>query len=64
MPYGTGSWDCLVVFCVYFEEALRMQADRANARSLGANNDVATVTAFPYLYFGLFEYLSSFNILQ
>ena len=47
-----------------FKIGLGMSANRANLRSLGANNDVTAVTAFPNLDFALSEYLGSFHILQ
>ena len=54
----------LVVLGVYLEVTLGVSAYGANFRSLGANNDVAAVTAFPNLNFALLENLSGFDVLQ
>ena len=63
--YKRQSASCvLVVLGVYLEVALGVSAYGANFRSLGANNDVAAVTAFPNLNFALLENLSGFDVLQ
>ena len=49
---------------MYLKVALGVSAYGANFRSLGANNDVAAVTAFPNLNFALLENLSGFDVLQ
>ena len=54
----------LVVLGVHLGVALGVSAYGANFRSLGANNDVAAVTAFPNLNFALLENLSGFDVLQ
>ena len=54
----------LVILLVDFKEGLRMVADGAGLRSLGADNDVAAVTAFPNLDFRFLKYLGGFNVLE
>ena len=49
---------------MYLKVAHGVSAYGANFRSLGANNDVAAVTAFPNLNFALLENLSGFDVLQ
>ena len=54
----------LVVLSVDFEVSLGMIAGGAQLRCLGADDDVAAVTAFPNLDLALLEDLSGFDILQ
>ena len=54
----------LVVFFVKLKKRLRMLTYGANLGGFGANNEVSAVTAFPNLYFALFENLSGFYVLQ
>ncbi len=62
-PFGRSGSIKLIIFFAYFEIALGMCTGGAYLGSLCANNDVTTVSAFPYLYFALFKYLSCFYIL-
>ena len=54
----------LIVLFVYFEEALRMVAGRANLRRRRADYDVTAVAALPYLDFALLKDLSGLYIAQ
>src|SRR5574344_734312 len=53
-----------VVFSKNFEIALWMVTCRADTRSLCSYDNVSAVSAFPDLYFALFENSHSLNILQ
>ena len=53
-----------IVLCVNFEVTLRMCASGAYFGSIGANNDVTAVAAFPNLYFALLEDFCSFYIMK
>ena len=54
----------LVIFFMYFEVGLRVGADGADFRCLGAYDNVPAVAAFPNLDFALFEHLCGFHVLE
>ena len=54
----------LVVFGTDFKVGLAVAADRADFRSLRADDEVTADAAFPHAFAGLFEDLLHFNVLQ
>ena len=61
---GKASLYISVILCGDLEVALGMVADGADIGSLGADDNVAAVPAFPDLHFALLEHLLHFNVLQ
>ena len=53
-----------VVLLVYFEVGLRVVADGADLGSLGADDDMAAVAAFPHLDFALGKDLFGLDVMQ
>jgi hypothetical protein len=53
-----------IVFFAYLKIALRVIAYGTYIGSLGSNNDVTAVAAFPYLDSALFKYLGSLHIFK
>ena len=54
----------LIILSVDFKIALRMRTYRADLRSLGSDNNMAAVPAFPDLDFALLKYFLHLYVLQ